>query len=150
MLENFHRASPNIRGVFHRDIQQAINETRTLINPFGRIRQFFERLGKDTYGEGYATIPQGTVADQVKTAIIKTYQEMPDFSQMLAGEAHDALLCRFPKGEWRDRAKVLQGFLECPIDFSVNCSLRRDVKLVIPADVEYSETNYRDLEKVKL
>lgn len=149
MLENFHNASPNIRGVFHRDIQEAINETRTLINPYGRIRQFFERIGKDTYGEGYATIPQATVADKVKTAIIETYSEMPDCGYMLSGEAHDALLFRFPIGEWRDRIKVVKGYLEKPIDFSINCSLRRNVMLHIPADVEYSETNYKDLVKVR-
>lgn len=150
MLENFHNASPNIRGVFHRDIQEAINSTRTLINPFGRVRQFFERLDKKTYGEGYATIPQATVADKVKTSIIKAYHTMPDIHQMLSGEAHDALLFRFPIGEWKDRAKVVVGYLEEPIDFSINCSLRRNIMLKIPADVEYSETNYRDLEKVKL
>lgn len=150
MLENFHNASPNIRGVFHRDIQEAINNTRTLINPFGRVRQFFERLGKETYGEGYATIPQSTVADKIKTTIIKSYSEMPDIDKMLSGEAHDSLLFRFPIGEWKDRAKVVVRFLEEPIDFSINCSLRRKVLLKIPADVEMSETNYRDLEKVKL
>lgn len=150
MLDNFHNASPNIRGVFHRDVQEALNETRTLINPYGRVRQFFERLGKETYGEGYATIPQSTVADKVKTSIIRSSIEMPDLNKMLMGEAHDALLFRFPIGEWKDRAKIVVGHLEEPIDFSINCTLRRDVKLRIPADVEMSETNYKELEKVKL
>ena len=150
MLENFHNASPNIRGVFHRDIQEAINSSRTLINPYGRIRQFFERLGKETYGEGYATIPQSTVADKIKSSIIKSGYEMPDINQMLSGEAHDSLLFRFPVGEWEDRARLVKGFLEEPIDFSINCNLRRDVKLRIPADVEVGYENYRDLVKVKL
>jgi DNA polymerase I-like protein with 3'-5' exonuclease and polymerase domains len=150
MLENFHRASPNIRGVFHRDIQAAINETRTLINPFGRVRQFFERLGKETYGEGYATIPQSTVADKIKSTRIRVEPEMRDVGKMLMGEAHDSLLFRFPIPEWEDRARVIVKHLEEPIDFSQNCTLRRDVKLRIPADVEVSETNYRDLRKVRL
>lgn len=149
MLENFHRASPNIRGVFHRDVQLAINETRTLINPFGRVRQFYERLGNDVYKEGYATIPQATVADKVKTSIMRTYDEMDDFGQMLMGEAHDALLMRFPINEWEDRAKIVVRHFEDPIDFSINCTLRRPVKLRIPADVEVSDTNYKELMKVE-
>lgn len=149
MLENFHRASPNIIGVFHRDVIAAIHETRTLINPYGRVRQFFERMGNDTYKEGFATIPQGTVADKVKTSIIKAGLEMKDIGKMLCGEAHDALLFRFPIGEWLDRIKIVKKYMEKPIDFSVG-SLKRNVMLKIPADVEMSETNYKELEKVRL
>jgi len=150
MLENFHAASPNIRGVFHRDIQECINNTRTLINPFGRIRQFFERIGKDTYGEGYATIPQATVADKIKSTRISVGYEMKDIGTMLMGEAHDSLLFRFPENEWRDRTRVVKKHLEEPIDFSINCSLRRNVMLTIPADVEVGYENYRDLVKEKI
>lgn len=150
MLENFHRCSPKIKSVFHKDVQDAINSTRVLINPYGRIRTFYERLEKKTYGEGYATLPQSTVADTVKNAIIDAREhEMLDFHKMLMGEAHDSLLMRFPKGEWEDRARVVKKLLERPIDFN-QCSLRRDVKLSIPADVEIGEKNYRDLVKVKI
>ena len=148
MLENFHRESPNIKSVFHKEIQDCINSTRVLINPYGRVRTFYERLEKRTYGEGYAHIPQSTVADHVKNAILSTREVMPDFRKMLLGEAHDALLMQFPKGEYVDRARVVKGFLEREIDFSI-CSLKRG-KLKIPADVEYSETNYKELRKLKL
>lgn len=148
MLKNFHRESPNIQGIFHAEVQECINSKRTLINPYGRIRTFFGRLEKKTYGEGYATIPQATVADKVKNAVIDTRKEMPDFKDMLLGEAHDALLMRFPKGEWRDRAIVVKNNLEKEIDFSI-CSLKGK-NLKIPADVEYSETNYKEMVKVKI
>jgi uracil-DNA glycosylase family 4 len=148
MLESFHRESPNIRNIFHREIQEAINSSRILVNPFGRARQFFERLDKKTYGEGYAHIPQSCVADKVKTSILKSKAEMPDFHKMLMGEAHDALLFRFPINEWEDRARLVKLNLEEPIDFSV-CTLKR-LPLRIPADVEVSFTNYKDLERVKI
>lgn len=148
MIENFHRESPNIRGVFHKEVQEAINSNRVLINPYGRIRTFYERLEKKTYGEGYATIPQSTVADHVKNAILKTRAVMPDFKKMLLGEAHDALLMQFPKGEAKDRAKIVKDFLETPIDFSL-CTLKRGM-LKIPADVEIGEKNYKEMEKFKI
>lgn len=150
MLEAFHAASPNIKAVFHREIQEAINSTRVLINPYGAIRTFNDRLGeKSIYGEGYAHIPQSTVGDKVKHSILEIEELMPDFVSMcLMGEAHDALLMRFPLGEEVDRAKVVKSVMEREIDFS-GCSLKRG-KLKIPVDVEVSYTNYRDLEKMKL
>lgn len=148
MLESFHRESPNIKGVFHSEIQEALNNSRTLINPYGRIRTFYERIDKKFYGEGYAHIPQSTVADCVKHAILDSKKEMPDFNKMLMGEAHDALLFRFPEGEWEDRARLVKKNLERPIDFSL-CTLKRE-SLQIPADVEIGRENYRDLEKVKI
>ena len=147
MLESFHRESPNIRNVFHKEIQEAINNTRTLINPYGRPRTFNERLDKKIYGEGYAHIPQSGVADHVKHSILKSKAEMSDFHKMLMGEAHDALLFRFPINEWEDRASLVKGNLERPIDFSI-CTLKRG-SLIIPADVEISYTNYKEMAKPK-
>lgn len=149
MLENFHRASPKIREVFHRSIQEAINDSRVLINPYGRVRRFFERLEKKTYGEGYAHIPQSTVADHVKNSIIILKKgDMKDLPKMLMGEAHDALLFRFPINEYKDRAALVRKVFERPISFH-NCTLKRDIDLVIPADCEVSETSYKNMEKLK-
>lgn len=107
------------------------------------------RLGeKETYGEGYAEIPQSTVADHMKTSILILRQEMPDFHKMLMGEAHDSILMRYPINEWEDRARLTKKILERPIDFS-GCTLKRG-PLRIPADVEVSYTNYKELKKVKL
>lgn len=148
MLEAFHAASPNIRAVFHKEIQEQLNSTRVLINPYGAIRTFNDRLGeKSIYGEGYAHIPQSTVGDKVKRSILEIEELMPDFvSLCLMGEAHDALLMRFPLGEEVDRAKVVKEVMEREIDFS-SCSLKRG-KLKIPVDVEVSYTNYKDLTKM--
>lgn len=149
MLNNFHKGSPNIRSIFHAEIQSAINSTRTLVNPFGRKRTFFGRLEKRTYGEAYAHIPQSTVADQVKHAMIGIKGEMSDFRYMLMGESHDALLFRFPVGEYIERATVVKKWLEKPIDFS-NCTLGGNTVLTIPAEFEMSDTNYNEMRKFKV
>lgn len=149
MLENFHRCSPKIRAVFHKGIQDNLNETRLLINPYGRPRTFFERLGKDTYGEGYAFIPQSTVADHTKKSLLLIKKEMSDFSKLLMGEAHDALVFRFPIGEYKDRALACKKIMERPISFRQG-TLKRDVDLIIPSDVEVGKDNYKEMEKLKL
>jgi uracil-DNA glycosylase family 4 len=150
MIENFHKGSPKVRGVFHRDIEEAINYTRTLVNPYGFTRTFYERLEKKTYGEGYAHIPQSTVADHTKESMILIKAEMRnDFHQMLMGESHDALLFRFPVGEAVDRAKIAKRVMTRAISFR-SCTLSRDVDLVIPVDCKIGKDNYKELEKLKI
>jgi len=149
MLESFHAQSPKIRGVFHAEVREALDNYRRLINPYGKLRVFYGRLNeKSTYGEGYAEIPQSTVADHVKVALLKVRKEMPDFKKMLLGESHDAITVRFPLGEYIDRAKVIKKYFETPIDFS-NCTLKRGL-LSIPSDLEVSFTHYGALEKMKI
>lgn len=154
MLEAFHRASPSIREVFHQEIRDVVyhpdqRKRRVLINPYGRVRKFYERDGKDLHGEMYAHIPQSTVADHVKNSIILLKEgEMKDLPSMLLGEAHDALVFQFPVGEYRDRALLLKSVMEREIDFS-QCSLKRG-RLSIPVSIEIGERNYMDLEPLKL
>lgn len=148
MVENFHRESPKIKSVFHAQIQDAINSTRTIITPYGGIRQFFGRLERETYKEGYAHLPQKTVAEHVKHSMIKIKKDMKDMPNMLMGEAHDALLFRFPIGEEADRAKLVRKHLETPIDFSV-CTLKRGL-LRIPCEFEIGVHNYKEMSKFKV
>ena len=45
ILDAFHNFSPKIRQVFHTEVVQALRDNeRTLVNPFGRRRQFFGRF----------------------------------------------------------------------------------------------------------
>lgn len=148
MVTNFHRESPNIKGIFHKEIQEAINETRTIITPYGGIRQFFGRLDRETWKEGYAHIPQKTVAEHVKHAMLDIRDDMKDMSRMLMGEAHDALLFRFPINEVQDRCKIVKKYMEREIDFSI-CTLKRGM-LKIPCDFEIGEENYKDMRKLKV
>lgn len=143
IIDKFHAASPKIRGVFHRDIQQVASDTRVLINPFGRFRMFFGRYGRDLFKEMYAHIPQSTVHDRLTQSLIAMKEEMPDLRVL--GEAHDALLFEIPINEVEDRCARIRYHMEQPIDFS-NCTLKRDIKLVIPADFEVGE-NLKQLDK---
>ena len=151
MLDLFHNASPKIRGKFHRDIIDCLQNTRTLIDPFGGVRIFNGRMDTELYKEGYANIPQRTVAHLVQGAALKIDDELNgDVEIKWLSENHDSLLMQVPAGNWEPYAKLMKKHFETPIDFSTYCSLKRNYILTIPSDIEMSDTNYAEMKKVKL
>lgn len=159
MLDLFHSASPKLKQVFHADIIDALKNTRTLIDPFGGVRIFNGRMDEDLFKEGFANIPQRSVAHLVQSAGIKISDEMGDDIQPLLthkpganwlSENHDSLLMQVPADNWEPYARVMKKYMTTPIDFSLYCTLKRDYKLVIPCDIEISDTNYAEMRKIKL
>lgn len=63
-------AFPRIR-MWQLEVQEQLNRTRTLTNPFGRKRYFFERWGPDLFKEAYAHGPQSTIVDVMNIGIIR-------------------------------------------------------------------------------
>ncbi len=145
ILERFHAASPNIINVFHKEVKDEIDTSRALINPFGRLRRFFDRPGNQLYKEAYAFIPQSTVKDRLTLSALEIRRRK--YPIRLANEAHDSLTYLMPIGEYKDICRELKPIMEEPINFS-KCSLKRGC-LVIPCDFEYGD-NYKDLHKLKL
>ena len=151
MLDAFHRASPKIKGKFHADVQAAIISTRVLIDPFGGVRVFNGRMTEELYKEAYANIPQRTEAHQIQQAALRIYDEVRDVEGVcFVSENHDSLTMSVPENNWEIYARLMRKELQKPIDFSTYCTLKRDIQLVIPVDVEISDTNYAEFRKVKL
>ena len=117
ILERFHAASPNIINVFHRDIKNAVDETRALINPFGRLRRFFDRPGNQLYKEAFAFIPQSTVKDRLTKSLLEIRDKR--YPIKLVNESHDAATFLMPIGEYVDIFREIKPIMECPIDFLV-------------------------------
>lgn len=138
ILVKFHEASPKIRGVFHFEIRNELHRSRTLRNPFGRRRIFFDRLDREMYKQGYAHIPQGTVSDHQKFAMLRADPHISSFAHFLV-EAHDSTLAEVRLGRREDYARVMKRELLAPIDYS-NCSLPRNFKLVVPVEMNYGST----------
>lgn len=150
MLDLFHAASPKIRGKFHQDIQMCLSNTRAIIDPFGGLRIFNGRMDEELYKEGYANIPQRTVAHLVQGAALKIDEELNgDKAMMWLSEDHDSLKMQVPANNWEPYAHLMKKHFEVPIDFS-GCSLKRDYKLIIPCEIEISDTNYAEMRKVKI
>jgi len=153
MLKIFHAASPKIREVFHEEIRECINSTKILIDPFGGLRIFNGKLEEDTYREGFANIPQRTVAHLVQGAALTIEDELNGDlpkSYMWMSEDHDSLTLQAPANNWEPYARLMQKHLQRPIDFSIYCSLKRDIKLIIPSNIEVSDTHYGAFKGVKL
>lgn len=135
MLDRFHKGSPRIRGVFHREIVETLERDpkKRLITPHGRRRQFFDRWGEELWKEAYAFIPQATVIDALRLAALRIKQRCPTIRFFM--EHHDALKWQSRREEFVEHAEIVKEELNKPIDFSL-CSLPRE-PLIIPADVEY-------------
>lgn len=148
LLERFHAANPKIRNVFHKEVQNALaRNNRTLQNPFGRKRQFSARWGDSLFKEAYAFLPQSTVGDVIKRAMLY-YRHVLGSDARIVMEKHDAIGCLVKATEVEAHARVLKTGLEMPIDFAT-CTIPRGV-LVIPAEFELGEKNFKDLVDYKL
>lgn len=156
-IEMFHAASPKIRGIFHRDIKLALDNGRTLITPYGRVRIFHGKYDADLYGEGYAQLPQSTVADTTLNAALAAWDDWGHDSKIsfFVTESHDALVAQVPLKEYPIYSRSLRKHMTRPIDFSTHCTLKRSFILTIPVDIEVSldkdgnVTNYGNLHKAK-
>lgn len=151
MLEKFHFASPLLKDNFWFEIEEAINSTGALVDPFGGVREFHGRKDSETYKEGYANLPQRTVSHLVQGAALKVEDELNgDCEHLWISENHDSLLLEVPANNWEPYAKLLKREMERPIDFNTYCTLKRDYALTIPCDIELSSTNYGEMKKVKV
>lgn len=151
MLDIFHAASPKIESKYWADIEDCIRSTRAIVDPFGGLRIFNGRMDDEIFKEGYANIPQRTVAHLVQGAGLKIDEELNGDSAFIwLSEDHDSLKMQVPADNWEPYARLMKKHFEVPIDFSIYCSLKRDYKLTIPCEIEISDTNYAEMRKVKI
>jgi len=152
ILDAFHNFSPKIRGVFHTEVVQALRDNdRILVNPFGRRRQFFGRFDHELEKEAFAQIPQSTITDNTKRALLdirdRTCGDVRIWGSFagttgICVEAHDALVGLVKETEIDLYLSYAVPAFEMPIDFS-GCTLPRGT-ISIPCEVKVGQ-NYKDL-----
>lgn len=146
ILDKFHATNPNIRGVFHKEIQECLRDNnRILISPHGRRRQFLNRWGDELFKEAYADIPQATVSDHLKFQA-RVIERRAQWIQILA-ESHDSFLAQIPIPHSDQAFRIIKEELEIPINFK-KCSLSRDIDLIIPCEIKIGKENWENMEKV--
>ena len=152
ILNRVHQTNPNIRAVFHAEIQEALRSNdRKLMNPFGRERQFFNRWGHQMFKEAYAQLPQSTVSDQTKYAGTRIEQRavMPISKKSYLKtvlESHDSLTHMCPKEMLSEALPIIKEEMEKPIDFA-QCTLSRGI-LIIPCEQSIGE-NWLHMKEIK-
>jgi DNA polymerase I-like protein with 3'-5' exonuclease and polymerase domains len=107
LMAKFDQFAPEIEGIYHREIRDQLNQTRMLMTPFGRKRVFRDRLGEDLYREGYAHIPQSTVAECNQLAAIKLEYLLPDGTEVIQ-DGFDSLLIEAEEGQVDEIKKVVE------------------------------------------
>jgi uracil-DNA glycosylase family 4 len=145
LLDKFHSTNPNIRGVFHKEMIEALqNNNRVLISPHGRRRQFLNRWSDELFKEAYAFLPQACVSDHLKFSAQIIEKRIP-YVQILS-ESHDSFLAQVPISHVDEMIRITREELDKPIDFKL-CSLSRG-ELVIPSEFQIGKHDWEHMEKI--
>lgn len=92
LLEKFHGATPEIRGVFHQWVINCLTRNRKLRTPFERERVFFGlhpfRDNSKLFKEAYSYVPQSSVGDNTGLAVL--YCERKSRG-LVIHECHDSI-----------------------------------------------------------
>lgn len=127
-------AFPRVR-MWQMEVQEQLSKTRTLINPLGRRRYFFERFGPDLFKEGYAHVPQSTIVDYLNTGLIRLH----DAGYDLLLQVHDSVNLNSPPVMGPHTIDLLKQCLEFPIRINGH-------DVVIPIEVAVGP-NWADLKE---
>lgn len=139
----WHGIYPNIRNKFWADVQEQLGRNRTLTNFYGRERTFYGQWGKELFKEGYAHLPQSTVADNFNGA---TNRELGirgglrEIDKQLASkgairitnQSHDSLMGEVHKDLLFEVGSAILALLKRPM-------IINDMEFTIPVDAEYGE-----------
>lgn len=149
LLRVFHEKQPEIKEVFHRDIRSALDApSHCLVAPNGRRRDFFDRIGKSTYNEGFSFLPQTIVSDQTKFhGIVPTFDIVKDWAWLLT-EQHDGVLYETKLERKEELSQIYTNNVQRPIDFR-SCTLMRNYELIIPAESSWG-FNWFEMGDLKL
>src|SRR3974390_2445831 len=96
LLHKVDIVEPNVKGVFHKYVQNCISNSRILITPFKRERQFLGARPGDynstIFKEAYAFIPQSTIGDNTGIAVLILESSDKDRDDSIVQEGHDSLV----------------------------------------------------------
>lgn len=150
-LTKFHEKEPQLKEVFHKQIEEIIKRTRILRTPFGRSRTFYATYSESLFKEAIAYIPQSTISDLTKFTMWRIADKLPGYmtKYKFINEQHDSLLTTVHKDIKEQYLETFKQQYERPIDF-LNCSLSRDFKLVVPTELFVGEHNWMNMVEVKL
>lgn len=137
-------------------VQQQLEVNRTLTTPYGRSNTFLGFWGDDLFKEGYAYVPQSTVADHMLgmkqpdgpaggiREIYKRLVKGNEQSISIVNTAHDSVVLECDKTIADEIIQQVVSLLYRPITL-----YETDEVFTIPVDAERGE-RYGELEKVQI
>lgn len=148
ILDKYHQSNPNIQRIFHRIIQELLQNKRVLTNPFGRRRDFFQRITKKVFKIGYSWYPQSTCSDCTKFAMLAIRKEITDLKNfMWLGEFHDGLWWQSLDSEFKKHSQIVKESMETSISFKEG-SFPIDFECSIPVDIGKSKESWGEMEEI--
>jgi len=142
ILDRYHQAMPEVRGVFQQEIQDELRRTGKIRNPLGRERLFLGQLTDDTFREAYSHYCQSTVGDLINTAL----SELVELGVDVLLQVHDEIVCQCPESELEATVHRLRDCMERPLKIA-----GVDQPLIIPCEIKVGRDWYNtmDLKKWK-
>jgi DNA polymerase I-like protein with 3'-5' exonuclease and polymerase domains len=145
----------NVKGKFWADVQLQLGKNRTLTTPYGRPRTFFGEWGNELFKEGYAFIPQSSVADHfngvvhpqlgIEGGLLQVYKRLVKPSNgdiLLINQSHDSLMLEVPIPVYQEVALETMSLLKRPM-------IVNDMEFTIPVDCEVGD-RWGEMEKLKV
>lgn len=140
----------NLKG-WWREIEQQLNQDRTIRTTYGRSCTFFDQWGNELFKKATAYEPQSTVADHfngrvhpqlgVEGGLRTIYRKLikPYSDRQLVNQAHDSAIAMVPEKDGPELALQMKHYLERPL-------IINSQEFTIPADAEIGY-RYGELEK---
>jgi len=98
LLDVYHKTYPEIRGCYQRTIEELLKGTRSISNPLGRSRVFYDRMGDSLLQDAYAWPPQSTIADIInRYGLNHIYENQDIYKELeLLNQVHDSIVFQIP------------------------------------------------------
>ena len=136
--ENFQaewfRLHPAIKE-WHHTVENNLRTTRSVRNPFGFVRTYFDRIDDMLLGQALAWVPQSTVAIIIDTAYNRITETMPDVAILL--QVHDSLVGQCPISMWAAVKPKLRECLEVVVPYAD--------PLIVPTGLATSTISWGDV-----
>ena len=126
---------------WHKWIETEIDTRRMLVNPYGRQRMFFGRLGPDLYRKAYAYLPQSTCVDYLNHGMIRVEQRLPSTALLLL-QIHDSFVVECPKDEQDRIIKIIREELSQPVTIN-------GAAVIIGVEIKTSPTSWGEMQELK-
>lgn len=145
ILDKVRQNDPSIENVYHPYIEKCLNDTRMLVTPLGRERQFLGlRPNSDNHSvinEACAYIPQSVVGDNTGMAVL--YLDQVANLPYIVQEGHDSIVQELPES-----METLEKTFE-----STRLAFRRTIRFYNGIEVEIpieAELSYNFEDKISL
>lgn len=129
---------PGVASRFHARVRESLARNRTVYNPYGFRRIFFDRIDQ-CFGEALAWIPQSTVAITTYLGAFELERRQPEAQLLL--QVHDSLVFQ-TKTNGAGRAAEVQALVD-----ALTVTTPYPEPLKIPWELKCSDKSWGDCQK---